>query len=222
MATYVVVGQHPWNKHLFVDYLRHFPGEWHYTQELSLDYLDQLSPRYIFFLHWSHIVPKAITDKYECVCFHPSHLPYGRGGTPIQNLIVRGFRDTYLTAFRMTGELDAGPIYYQEPLSLRGSLYTIFKREMWLAQEIIYRIIKENPIPSPQEGEPTVFSRRKPEDSDLQAVAFDNLYDLIRMLDAPGYPHAFIETEDARIKLTGVRRVGSRLIAKAVIEKNDD
>ncbi len=27
--------------------------------------------------------------KFECVCFHMTDVPYGRGGSPLQNLIIR-------------------------------------------------------------------------------------------------------------------------------------
>ena len=46
-------------------------------------------PEYIFFPHWSEIVPEDTIKKYDCVCFHMTDLPYGRGGGPLQNLIVR-------------------------------------------------------------------------------------------------------------------------------------
>ena len=46
-------------------------------------------PKYIFFPHWSKKVDTKIVNNYECVCFHETDLPYGRGGSPIQNLILR-------------------------------------------------------------------------------------------------------------------------------------
>ena len=38
-------------------------------------------------------------------------LPFGRGGSPLQNLIVRGYKETMLSAIKCVGEVDAGPIY---------------------------------------------------------------------------------------------------------------
>ena len=55
-------------------------------------------------------------------------LPYGRGGSPLQNLIVRGKKDTMLSAIQVEKELDAGAIYMKMPLSLEGSAAQILRR----------------------------------------------------------------------------------------------
>ena len=47
-------------------------------------------------------------------------LPYGRGGTPLQNLILRGHQNTKLSAFKLVDEMDAGPIYLKADLFFRG------------------------------------------------------------------------------------------------------
>ena len=60
--------------------------------------------------------------------FHITDLPYGRGGSPLQNLIERGYSSTKLTALRCTADLDAGPIYSQEVLNLAGTAEEIFLR----------------------------------------------------------------------------------------------
>jgi methionyl-tRNA formyltransferase len=44
--------------------------------------LNSYSPEYIFFIHWNWIVSKDIISRYNCVCFHMTNLPYGRGGSP--------------------------------------------------------------------------------------------------------------------------------------------
>ena len=39
-------------------------------EELTKEYIESISPRYIFFPHWSWIIPKEIYERYECVVFH--------------------------------------------------------------------------------------------------------------------------------------------------------
>ena len=51
--------------------------------------IKKINPELIFFPHWSYKVSEKILNNYKCVCFHETDLPYGRGGTPIQNLIIR-------------------------------------------------------------------------------------------------------------------------------------
>ncbi len=53
-------------------------------------------------------------------------LPYGRGGSPLQNLIQRGHTSTMLTALRCGAGLDTGDVYLKQPLSLHGSAEEIF------------------------------------------------------------------------------------------------
>src|SRR5438309_1086129 len=129
--TYLVLGCKPWNRRLFDETLRPLPGRWHYLAspgDLRLDLVDELAPRYIFFLHWSWKVPDELVQRYECVCFHMTDVPFGRGGSPLQNLIIRGLSETRLTALRMSREFDAGPVYLKEPLSLAGGAEEIYMR----------------------------------------------------------------------------------------------
>ena len=196
MTTFVVAGSKPWNRQVFDTSISRNQGRWVFLkdrEELTADRLAELAPRYVFFLHWSWMVPSPIIDEFECVCFHMTDLPFGRGGTPLQNLIVRGHRKTVLTAFRMTDKLDAGPVYLQRPLRLDGSAQEIYLRATELAAEMIARIVADEPEPVPQTGEATYFSRRTPADSEITAdiQTLERLHDHIRMLDAEGYPPAF-------------------------------
>src|SRR5947208_7349301 len=167
---YIVVATHPWNKRLFEVAISRYPGDWWYVDNpanLTLDWVKSVAPRYIFFLHWSWKVPAEIVKEYECVCFHMTDVPYGRGGSPLQNLIVRGHRHTKLTALRMVEEFDAGPVYLREGLCLEGSAEQIYIRASELSARMIKRIIDEQIAPVPQKGEPTIFNRRKPDESEI-------------------------------------------------------
>ena len=55
----------------------------------SLEFLklSKFSPHYIFFPHWSWLIPEEIYQNFECVIFHMTNLPYGRGGSPLHYLI---------------------------------------------------------------------------------------------------------------------------------------
>ncbi|MDT8384238.1 MAG: methionyl-tRNA formyltransferase [Gammaproteobacteria bacterium] len=141
-------------------------------------------------------VPADIWQAHECVMFHMTDLPYGRGGSPLQNLIVRGKAETKLTAFRCIKEIDAGPVYLKENLSLYGTADEIFLRATALSETMIKKIVSENIQPVAQSGEITTFTRRIPADSNVAEITtITAVYDHIRMLDGDGYPPAFLETE---------------------------
>ena len=114
-------------------------------------------------------------------------VPYGRGGSPLQNLIIRGHSHTKLTALRMTDDFDAGPIYLKENLSLEGNAEEIYIRATYLAARMIKHIIRKRSKPTPQTGKVIIFQRRRPEQSEIpQLPTLEALYDFIRMLDAEG------------------------------------
>jgi len=122
-------------------------------EDLNLNRLKETNPRYIFFPHWSWMIPREIYERFECIVFHETDLPFGRGGSPIQNLISMGIEETRISALRVIGELDAGPVYLKRDLKLNGSATEIFNRASDIIYEMILEIIKNEPTPIPQESE---------------------------------------------------------------------
>jgi len=201
---YIIATVKSWNIRLFEQQITKSPGTWKLISEptrLHFETLNEFNPRYIFFIHWSNRVPKKIVDNFECICFHMTNLPYGRGGSPLQNLIIRGYKDTMISAIRMVEKIDAGPIYCQRPLSLLGNAEEIFIRAGKIIAEMIYELIEREQQPIPQYGKIVKFKRRSsseshiPIDTDLQKV-----FDWIRMLDAEGYPPAFIKVGNLKVE----------------------
>jgi len=204
--SYVVATIKPWNLAQYAARVQGWPGAWHLlsdAEELTHESLSAIAPRYVFFPHWSWKVPAEITRDFECVCFHMTDLPYGRGGSPLQNLIVRGHEETVISALRMTSELDAGPIYMKAPLSLDGSAQHVFERASAVVCGMIEKIATTSPQPQPQSGQPVHFKRRTPAESELpQDGSIKGIYDHIRMLDAETYPKAFLQHGAFRIEFS--------------------
>lgn len=218
---YLVAGAKPWNREVFTEIISKYSGEWKFVSgpdELSHDLLATFDPQYVFFLHWSWKVPADIVDKYECVCFHMTDVPYGRGGSPLQNLILRGHRHTKLSALKMVEDFDAGPVYLKEDLSLEGTAEEIYRRASDLSARMIQRIISEQPQPRPQEGEATIFRRRRPAESQMPSLpSLESLYDFIRMLDAEGYPHAYLDHEGCHYEFTDAAIESDGIVARVRI-----
>lgn len=222
---YVVAGSRPWNRKLYAERLAGLPGRWSFassTEELAALIREVPSPRYVFFLHWSARVPDEWLDAHECVCFHMTDVPYGRGGSPLQNLIQRGHRQTMLTALRMAHEFDAGPVYAKQPLSLEGNAEEIYLRAGRLSADMIAELVRTQPRPAEQSGEPVAFRRRRPEESaipvDLPDI--DQWHDFIRMLDAAGYPRAFIDYGGFRLEFSRAALYDGRVVADVKITRH--
>jgi methionyl-tRNA formyltransferase len=154
---------------------------------------------------WSWIIPKPIVESVEIVGIHPSDLPNYAGGSPIQNQIIDGVRDSAVTLFRLTPALDVGPIVYKEPISLEGHLSQVL-REIERASVVVLRRYLTNWPNNPNQTQPSERARARrrltPAASRLTAeqIATLNcrqLWDFIRCREDP-YPNAFFEDETGR------------------------
>ncbi len=219
--TYVIASSKSWNKDL-ANVLHARTGKvFHQLSDptcISLENLEKINPGYVFFPHWSHRIPKDVLDRFECIVFHMTDLPFGRGGSPLQNLIARGIDETKISALKCVEEIDAGPIYLKRPLSLHGAADEIYLRASKIIEEMIVEIIDDSLIPHPQTGDPVFFQRRKPEQGNLlEARSLEELFDLIRMLDAEGYPHAFININDKRLEFSRAKLSPDGILADVKI-----
>lgn len=193
-------------------------------EDLTFEKLKEINPKYIFFPHWSFIIPAEIYENFNCIIFHMTDLPFGRGGSPLQNLIERGIYKTKISAIKCIKELDAGDIYMKKDLDISyGTAQEIYSRAGEIISTMIDEIIEKEPIPIPQEGPVVEFKRRKPEDSNIQNLSSINkIYDYIRMLDAEGYPKAFLETNNMKFEFRNAKLKKGKLTAEVEIKVKDE
>lgn len=231
MKTIVVATIREWNIIYFNTLKKRYVDQYSFyliteTASLNLETITRLDPIYIFFPHWSWIIPREIHENFECVLFHMTDLPFGRGGSPMQNLIERGIYETKVSALRVGTGLDDGLIYFKEPFSIaHGSAeenYIYLSKIIF--ETMIPRFLRNAPLPRPQEGEPVVFKRRTPEQSDLSLCrqsTLEGLYDFIRMLDAEGYPKAFIKIDKLLIEFSEVHMRNGKLIGRFEVKEDE-
>ena len=132
MDNYIILSSKKWNSNLHESLKKKVPtANWiliDNSSDFSFETLQELKPVKVFIPHWSSIIPKEIFSNFDCIVFHMTDLPYGRGGSPLQNLIVRGHKDTKISAIKVVRELDAGPVYLKKDLDLSGTAEDIFYR----------------------------------------------------------------------------------------------
>jgi methionyl-tRNA formyltransferase len=125
-----------------------------------------------------------------------------------------------VTALRMVDEMDAGPVYGKWAISLEGRAEDIYLRAGDLCWEMIGWLISNEPVPIDQKGEVTKFIRRKPEQSALPDQGdLAQVFDHIRMLDAPTYPLAFIDYGVFRLEFSHAELRPDEVNAQVVIKK---
>ncbi len=225
--NYIVATVKSWNFDNFNNLKKNVKGNWFLIKnkkDLSFKKITKIRPKFIFFPHWNHKVDNKIVENFECVCFHETNLPFGRGGSPIQNLILRGLTKTKITAFRMNKFLDAGPIYCKYPLSLSGSAEEILRRSSNIIFKIIIQMCKKKIHYKDQKGKIVNFKRRKPIESQLplNLSNLTKIYDYIRMLDAEGYPNAYINYGKHIIKFKDAKFKKDCIFANVKIKKKNE
>lgn len=198
-------------------------------QEKILAILNKHKVEIVFLYSWSYIIKNEILDKFICLCLHPSLLPSYRGGTPIQNQLTRGERNSGITVFKMNEGIDSGDIYRQCVMSLCGDINDIFARMANLgtiiSKDIITDSINGELIFHPQKGikNSQVFKRRKPHESEifldnLKNMNFEAINNLVRGLLDP-YPSAFIKTENFQIFIYQIIKYKSVFKEGVILDK---
>lgn len=225
-TTYIILSEKSWNQDLVKNLSNNNNKiNWVFINErldFNIKNIEFIRPVKIFIPHWSYIIPNEIFEKYECVIFHMTDLPFGRGGSPLQNLIVLGKEKTKISALRVIKELDAGPIYLKKDLSLQGTAEEILIRANSIIELMIIELIDKDLEPIEQQGDVVHFKRRTTKESNIADLKqIKDVYNYIRMLDAKGYPNAFIENEyfkfefsKARINASGEIQGEIRIIKK--------
>lgn len=206
MERYVVATIKSWNVDNFKE-LKNKNQDREFTlvskkEELNISFLEKYKPKFIFFPHWSWIIPDKIYNNYNCIVFHSTDLPFGRGGSPIQNLIVRGIYKTKISAIKMSESVDSGPVYFKEPVDIsEGNADEILRRiSDIIFKKMIPRFLEDDMIPKKQTGEVVLFKRRNPQQSEIpNGLSQRQIYDYIRMLDGEGYPSAFRKYDGGKV-----------------------
>ena len=163
---------------------------------------------------------KEIFSQFNCIVFHTAPLPYGRGGSPIQNLIKRGYKKSPVCALKMCEGIDNGPIYKQKEISLEGSLSDILKRLNSAVNQLMKSLIEHLPEPSAQAGEAVTFKRLGLKDNEINLeTTFEEVYDEIRMVDDPSYPNAFLSLKNILIEFSDIDKTSNELFCRVRISK---
>ncbi len=217
--SYVVATIKPWNINNF--HKRNFNENWHLiTSPEEYNLIRDLKPRYVFFPHWSWMIPQDIYKNYECVIFHMTDLPFGRGAEPLQHLISRGLKETMVSAIQCEQSVDSGNIYMKRPMSLYGNAEEIYMRCSDIIFEMIQEIAtKELKAEVEQFGKPTYFVKRVEKDCQIPDISdLQRIFDCIRMQDAETYQSSYIETEYLRFEFTRANIRSNCIEANVIIK----
>lgn len=231
MDNIVVATIKEWNIENYFNLKKKYSSRYNFhliksKDELNVEYILKLKPKYIFFPHWSWIIPKVLYKNFECIVFHMTDLPFGRGGSPFQNLIVREIYDTKISALKVSNGIDTGDIYLKEDFNIAiGSAEENFiKLSNIVFEKMIPNFLENSLVAHKQIGEIVQFTRRKQDESDIVKIekkTLHKLYDFIRMLDAEGYPKAYLELDKIKIEFSEVHLKNKKLVGRFEVFENE-
>lgn len=162
--------------------------------------LKNLNPEIILVVGWRYLIPKeqySIPPK-GCIIFHDSLLPKYRGFAPMNWAIINGEKETGVTMFYVSDEVDAGDIIAQKVVAidemddaktLEGKLTRVY---LELLEENLPLIRSDKVVSTPQDHSHATYTcKRTPEDGLIDwTKSAREIYNLIRGLAEP-YPGAF-------------------------------
>jgi len=158
---YIIVTVKHWN----IKHVKHMGDEYYLIsrkKDLTVEKIKEINPRYIFVVHWHWLIPAEIYNRWEVVVFHMTDLPFGRGGSPYENLVKYGVVHSKVSAFRCNEILDGGPVYIKSEYFLsKDKKDTLCNISGIIFGYMIPYIINNNPIPIPQCGKVVSFKRDK-------------------------------------------------------------
>ena len=140
-------------------------------------------------------------SKSNIVC-HPSDLPKGRGFSPIAWEILKNSNLITFSLFEADENVDNGKIYGKKELQLSGTELNdeIKKKQGEVTYSMILDYVDKYPNNDPyiQEGEPTYYDRRTPDDSELDIKkSIKEQFNIFRIVDNNSYP-AFFRYKDEK------------------------
>jgi methionyl-tRNA formyltransferase len=150
-----------------------------------------------FILSCSKIIQKEflIRNKHNIV-IHASDLPAGKGFSPLQWQILEGKNNITLTLIEAVEGVDAGPYYFKDEITYKGTELHDELREI-LANKIIemcFRFIYDFKIMQsiPQEGKETFYPKRTRKDDEVDPnKTIKELFNQFRIANNNQFPLFF-------------------------------
>lgn len=141
---------------------------------------------------------KALHLNKHTLVVHESDLPKGKGWSPVSWQVLEGKNKIPITLFEAVEKVDAGKIYYQDSIVLKGDeLFTEIKHKQGLyTQKLVLQFLDTYPNVKgiEQEGKSTFYAKRTPKDSELDIhKTIDEQFNLLRICDNDNYPAFFIK-----------------------------
>lgn len=155
------------------------------------------SPDVVFLLSCFSIVSAESLKKHKYnFVVHESALPQGKGWAPLFWQILEGKNIIPIVLFEATAQVDAGDIYLQDVIVLKGhELHDEIRAvqaevTLFLCEKLLIEFPRIKPLK--QIGEETFYPKRTPKDSELDSSKpLQDLFNQLRIASNEHYPAFF-------------------------------
>lgn len=171
---------------------------------------------------WQRLFPKEVLESLAIggIGGHGSaeFLPKGRGHSPINWSLIEGKKKFIMQLFWMTPEADSGNIIDYEAFDINDwdTCRTLYYKNSIVSKRMLLRTIcriQDGSVTGhPQEGEPSYYPKRTPDDGmiDWQCSA-RHIYNLVRACTRP-YPGAFSFLDGNKITIWRAQPFDSQIL----------
>ena len=160
---------------------------------------------------WQRLIPQYILDNFKVGVFgthaSPLGLPYGKGRSPLNWSIIRGFNQVYFNLFKYVAKADSGLLYSTIKFDINkwDNIESIKMKDLMISKKVVSNLLddyKQNTIElfnQKDDIEETFFPKRTPEDGkiNLEDDMID-IYNLIRGTSKP-FPGSFLNYENSKV-----------------------
>jgi UDP-4-amino-4-deoxy-L-arabinose formyltransferase/UDP-glucuronic acid dehydrogenase (UDP-4-keto-hexauronic acid decarboxylating) len=204
---------------------RYYPERYDMDSERDRQHFRELSADVLVVNGWQRLVPEPILETFTHggLGIHGSAagLPAGRGRSPLNWSLIEGCDRFLLSLIRLAPGADDGAIARTRKFDLNthDDIRTLYYKVAMVTTELLETCL--GPIVrgafefTPQEGEPTYYPKRTPEDGAIHwGNTTEDVYDLVRAVARP-YPGAFTEQDGHRIMIWAARPFSTDIAATA-------
>ena len=165
---------------------------------------------------WQRLIPQYVLDRFETGVFgthaSPLGLPYGKGRSPLNWSIIRGFNQLYFNLFKYVAKADSGMMYSTVKFEINNwdTIESIKMKDLIVTRTEISNLISDykvnniNLFEQKKDIEETFFPKRTPKDGKIN-LNHDmiDIYNLVRGTTRP-FPGSFLMYEDSNVILWNV------------------
>jgi methionyl-tRNA formyltransferase len=108
------------------------------------------------------LVKAPLLTDHDILNVHPSLLPRWRGAAPVERAMMAGDAQTGVSIMRLVAELDAGPVYAQqpEPILPTDDYASLSARLRDVSVKLLELVLETNPTPEPQSEDGVTYAEK--------------------------------------------------------------